>query len=192
MNGPCSRRTLLARGNGRAEPAKFVQPFWLAAARSPSPCPLPEGEGIGILRLSLVGRRSYWHRALRNSTPRRPHDPLCSIRPCAAGDSPSPRGEGRGEGEGSARKTNALANCRWTQLGSRHDADGRGWLGETVELSLQNSSGRFGWRRLVPPHPGPPAGTGNWHLASFLLSGAFQAGRGAEKRIGLVAEAFVN
>ncbi len=37
-----------------------------------------------------------------------------------------------------------------------------------------------------------PLGRGNWHLASFLLSGAFQAGRGAEKRIGLVAEAFVN
>src|SRR5260370_36744860 len=34
-------------------------------------------------------------------------------------------------------------------------------LGEPVELSLQNLSGRFGWLRLVPPHPGPPSGRGN-------------------------------
>jgi hypothetical protein len=34
-------------------------------------------------------------------------------------------------------------------------------LGGPVELSLQDSSGRFGWLRLVPPHPYPlPQGEG--------------------------------
>jgi hypothetical protein len=28
-------------------------------------------------------------------------------------------------------------------------------MGEPVELSLQNPSGRFGWLRLLPPHPSP-------------------------------------
>src|SRR6266852_1271480 len=37
-----------------------------------------------------------------------------------------------------------------------------------MELRLQNSSGRFGWLRLVPPHPGPPWGRGNQHPASLL------------------------
>src|SRR5438445_7616930 len=42
-------------------------------------------------------------------------------------------------------------------------------LGGPVELSLQNSSGRFGWRRLVPPHPGPlPQGEGTPHPSSLL------------------------
>src|SRR5258708_34322277 len=29
-------------------------------------------------------------------------------------------------------------------------------------------SGRFGWLRLVPPHPGSPAGRGKQHPASWL------------------------
>src|SRR2546428_412976 len=78
-----------------------------------------------------------------------------SIRRSAARDSASPGGEGRGEGEGSPRRTNALANGRWAQLRSPHNAAGHCWLGETVGLSLQNSSSRFVWRRLVPPHPCP-------------------------------------
>ena len=39
-------------------------------------------------------------------------------------------------------------------------------LGEPVKLSLQNSPGRFGWWRLVSPHPGPlPQGEGTPHPA---------------------------
>src|SRR5258708_16833091 len=42
--------------------------------------------------------------------------------------------------------------------------DRRNW--EPVELSLQNSSGRFGRRRLLPPHPRPLAqGEGTPHPA---------------------------
>ncbi len=38
------------------------------------------------------------------------------------------------------------------------------WLGEPVELRLQNLSGRSGWLRLVPPHP-DPQGEGTPHPA---------------------------
>src|SRR5260370_26415646 len=41
----------------------------------PPPLPSPEGEGTRILRLSQVGRRSHWHREIRDSTPRHLHDP---------------------------------------------------------------------------------------------------------------------
>src|SRR5258708_25348718 len=41
--------------------------------------------------------------------------------------------------------------------------------GKPLELSLQDSYGRFGWLRLVPPHPVPlPQGEGTPHPASFL------------------------
>jgi hypothetical protein len=41
--------------------------------------------------------------------------------------------------------------------------------GKPVELSLQDSYGRFGWLRLVPPHPIPlPQGEGTPRPASFL------------------------
>src|SRR5258708_22139624 len=41
--------------------------------------------------------------------------------------------------------------------------------GKPIELSLQDSYGRFGWLRLVPPHPIPlPQGEGTPRLASFL------------------------
>src|SRR5216683_2311931 len=49
-------------------------------------------------------------------------------------------------------------------------------LGEPVELSLQNSSGRFGWWRLVPPHPYPlPQGEGT-AILRLLKSGIVLTG----------------
>ena len=40
------------------------------------------------------------------------------------------------------------------------------WLGGPVESGLQDSSSRFGWLRLVPPHPYPlPQGEGTTHPA---------------------------
>ena len=55
----------------------------------PHPGPLPQGEGKSLLRVSQVGRRSHWHRALRDSRPRHPHDPACSVRHAAISDPPS-------------------------------------------------------------------------------------------------------
>src|SRR6266446_2813382 len=43
-------RCALARGAGRVELAKFFQPFWLAASRSPSPWPSPSGRGRMLRR----------------------------------------------------------------------------------------------------------------------------------------------
>src|SRR5216684_3675763 len=41
--------------------------------------------------------------------------------------------------------------------------------GKPLDLSLQDWYGRFGWLRLVPPHPVPlPQGEGTPHPASFL------------------------
>src|SRR5258708_12552143 len=78
--------------------ARHSPPFGLAASRHPSPWPSPAGRGNGHPAASQFGRRSHWHRALTDSTPRRQHNPARSIRHAAAGDSPSPQGRGLGGG----------------------------------------------------------------------------------------------
>src|SRR6266446_6949380 len=104
-----SRRVVrlpLLGGNGRAELAKFVRPFWMAASRSPSPSPSPAGRG-NWYPASCLGRTSL---PLAPCASR--FDVVASAQPTVF-DSPLhggrfslSSGEGRGEEEGSARKTN--------------------------------------------------------------------------------------
>src|SRR5260370_38255366 len=54
--------------------------------------------------------------------------------------------------------------------------------GKPLELSLQDSYGRFGWLRLVPPHPVPlPQGEGTPHPASFLSRASLPLARCAQR-----------
>ncbi|SRR6266568_852190 len=77
---------------------------------------------------------------------------------------PLPKGEGQGEGETTLETPTRLA----AYAGPSSSVSGNlflgspgPWLVEPVGSCWQNSSGRFGWRRLVPPHPDPlPWGEG--------------------------------
>ncbi len=78
--------------------------------------------------------------------------------PRSAKHSRSPRrsGEGRGEFVSTVQPSGIGDACARARFHSRQALGSMRrqlWLGEPVELSLQNSSGRFGWLRLVPPHP---------------------------------------
>ena len=81
----------------------------------------------------------------------------------------SPKGEGRGEGERTLETPMRLAadaSGSWRVAGNLYlDSTGHR-LGGPAELSLQDPSGRFGWVRLVPPHPCLlPQGEGTPHPA---------------------------
>jgi hypothetical protein len=54
--------------------------------------------------------------------------------------------------------------------------------GKPLDLSLQDSYGRFGWLRLVPPHPIPlPQGEGTPRPASFLSRASFSVAPCAQR-----------
>jgi len=94
---------------------------------------------------------------------------------------PLPKGEGRGEGNSSPLKSNlelaTLATARASAVGRLWArCDNQLWLGEPVELSLQNSSGRSGWLRLVPPHPCPLPRERERASCVFLKSGVAPTG----------------
>src|SRR5258708_10601671 len=64
------------------------QAHWCFERSFPLTPPSPLGRERRILRLYQGGRRSCWHRALRDSRPRHTHDPARSIRHAAANASP--------------------------------------------------------------------------------------------------------
>src|SRR6266853_1753594 len=156
------RLSTLSRGAGGVEVAEFVRAFRLAASRSPSPC-LSPGErepascvfvrsgvaSVVTVRSAIQRRDSRTTQRVRFATQRR-------------AILPRPKGEGRGEGETTPETPTpltpvVLSGCReicvWVAQGTGS--------GGPVELSLQDSSDRCGWLRLVPPHPYPlPQGEG--------------------------------
>ncbi len=75
----------------------------------------------------------------------------------AAYGSPSPRGEGWGEGEETHRKPARLRTADEVNQPERRK----------TKLHARQGASSLTVASRLPPHPGPPAGRGKWHPASF-------------------------